>query len=552
VLESSEKMHKKCAYSSDFHAKKPRHITIATNAFTRKPTLRRVYLAVGAIQNFFWLFMSIYWPILHTGSIKFHRWLPLKCCCCYLFYCFSVLTLCMEILTMIQFKQLLGASLLLFALASTAQAALPAADSQNQPLPTLAPLIKKSTPAVVNIAVSATQQMQNPLLNDPYFRRFFNIPGQAQQRKVQSAGSGVIIDAAKGIIVTNNHVVERADEIKVSLHNGLSYTAKLLGTDPQVDIAVLQIEAKNLSSLNLANSDKTEVGDFVVAIGNPFGLNQTVTSGIVSAIGRSGLNMENYENFIQTDASINPGNSGGALINLRGELVGINTAIIAPSGGNVGIGFAIPVNMAMNSVNQILQHGKVTRGQLGIVIQDITDDLAQAFNLPNDNGVLVAQVEKGSAAEKAGLKSGDVILNVNTAAVNSPAELRNKVGMHRIGDKMALSVFRGGKTLNLTAIIGAVNALGGDGGSLEFSTAIAKRLEGAHFSDADGNGVRVTSINPNSAAMMTGLEVGDVIVSANQRSVKSLKELREAINLDKNRLLLQIMRNDMALYLVIR
>lgn len=454
---------------------------------------------------------------------------------------------------MFRLSVLLGASLLMFSLAHGTQAALPVADSQNQPLPTLAPLIKKSTPAVVNIAVSATQQMQNPLLNDPYFRRFFNIPSQPQQRKVQSAGSGVIINASKGIIITNNHVIDRADEIKVSLHNGESYTAKLLGTDPEVDIAVLQIEAKNLKALSLANSDKTEVGDFVVAIGNPFGLNQTVTSGIVSAIGRSGLNMENYENFIQTDASINPGNSGGALINLKGELVGINTAIIAPSGGNVGIGFAIPANMAMNSVNQILQHGKVTRGQLGVIIQDINDDLAQAFNLPNNNGVLISQVEKNSAAEKAGIKSGDIILKAGNSAVNSAAELRNQIGMQRVGDKINLTVYRQGKTLNLTAAIGSTSALGSDStGNLDSNSKIAQRLEGARLSESGGNGVQITAIDPNSPAMMSGLEAGDVIVSANQRSVKTLQDLRTAIAQDKNRLLLQIVRGNMALYLVIR
>lgn len=442
--------------------------------------------------------------------------------------------------------------IILFAcLCLPAMAALPAADSQGQPLPTLAPLIKKTSPAVVNIAVSASVQMQNPLLNDPYFRRFFNIPQQQQQRKVQSAGSGVIIDAAKGIVITNNHVVERADEIKVGLQDGRSLTAKLLGTDPEVDIAVLQIEPQKLTAIPLANSDTIEVGDFVIAIGNPFGLNHSVTQGIVSALGRSGLNMENYENFIQTDASINPGNSGGALINLAGQLIGINTAIIAPSGGNVGIGFAIPVNMAMNSVNQILDHGEVKRGQLGIVIQDVTDDLAQAFNLPGPDGVLVSQVQPGQAGAKAGLKSGDVILKVNNIAVNSSSELRNQIGLRRIGEKVNLTVFRAGKTLSLTAHIGNASQLAVSGKN-DLSGKWAERLEGAKFAESDGQGVRVADIKPGSAAMMSGLERDDVIVSANQRNVKSIEDLRQAINLDPNRLLLQIVRGDMALYLVIR
>lgn len=431
-------------------------------------------------------------------------------------------------------------------------ATLPALDSEGRSLPTLAPLIKKSTPAVVNIATSATQTMNNPLLQDPFFRHFFNVPPQQrqQQRKVQSAGSGVIIDAVKGVVVTNHHVIENADEIKVSLSDGRSFTAKLLGSDPEVDIAVLEIKADNLTDVAIANSDQIEVGDFAIAIGNPFGLNQTVTSGIVSALGRSGLNMEAYENFIQTDASINPGNSGGALINLAGELIGINTAIIAPGGGNVGIGFAIPSNMVKNSIDQILEHGEVKRGQLGIMIQDINADLAEAFGLPSKEGVLISQVQEGSAADKAGLKSGDVVLKLDDKAVNTTAQLRNQVGQHRVGDKINLVIYRDGKKLKITAKVGDnVSKLAN---IFNLNNKIEKQLEGVQLAEIEGVGLRVESVEPASNAMMAGLRQGDVIASANKKTINTVNELRDAIKLDKNRLLLKIFRGKMVFYLVIR
>ncbi len=430
-------------------------------------------------------------------------------------------------------------------------ATLPALDSEGNKLPTLAPLIKQSTPAVVNIATSATQTRNNPLLEDPFFRHFFNIPPQQrqQQRKVQSAGSGVIIDAKEGIVVTNHHVIEHADEIKVGLHDGRSFTAKLLGSDPEVDIAVLQIKADNLTDITIADSDKIEVGDFAIAIGNPFGLNQTVTSGIISALGRSGLNMESYENFIQTDASINPGNSGGALINLAGQLIGINTAIIAPGGGNVGIGFAIPSNMAKNSIGQILEHGEVKRGRLGIIIQDITDDLAEAFDLPSQDGVLVAQVQEDSAAAEAGLESGDVILKVDNKEVNSTSQLRNEIGQRRIGDKVNLSIYRNGKKLKIAAKIDDTSK---SSSLFSFNSKIEKQLEGANLAEIEGVGLRVENVEPGSNAMLSGLRKGDVIASANKQVVNTLDDLRKAIKRDKNRLLLKIFRGNMAFYLVIR
>jgi len=321
-----------------------------------------------------------------------------------------------------------------------AQAVLPGTDAQGRPYPSLAPMLKQVNPAVVNISTYSTREPSyNPLLNDPFFRKFFNIPDQQQpeqqvpSKRQQSAGSGVIVDAGDGIVMTNYHVVRNADEVNVSLVDGRNYEARIVGTDPEPDIAILEIDADDLTEANLADSSLLEVGDFVVAIGNPFGLGQTVTTGIVSALGRSGLGIEGYENFIQTDASINPGNSGGALVNLKGELVGINTAIISPAGGNVGIGFAIPANMAKASMRQIIEYGEVRRGQIGVGIQDITPDLRDAFNLVKGQfGVLVTNVFEGSPAADAGIKSGDIIIEADGKTTSSTAQLRSRIGINEI------------------------------------------------------------------------------------------------------------------------
>lgn len=338
---------------------------------------------------------------------------------------------------------------LVLALAVTAPLAAPAL-AQNrtpvleaQPAPSLAPLVKTVTPAVVNISVVSTMRVEeNPLYRDPFFRRFFNVPDQPQTQQRQAAGSGVIVDAQRGYVMTNNHVVARADKIAVTLKDGRTLNAKLIGTDPGTDIAIVQIPAENLTALPFGDSGQLEVGDYVVAIGNPFGLGQTVTSGIVSALGRSGLRIEGYEDFIQTDASINPGNSGGALVDLRGRLIGINTAIIAPSGGNVGIGFAVPINMARSVFDQIVQYGKVARGRVGVQVQDVTPEIASAIGMKQPTGALVARVEPGSPAAKAGLKQGDVVLEINGAAVRNSADLRNRIGLVRIGDKVDVTYRR--------------------------------------------------------------------------------------------------------------
>ena len=312
------------------------------------------------------------------------------------------------------------ATLMIF-LPSMSWAALPAA-IEGQPLPSLAPVLEEVTPSVVNVYTQTRVRVRSPLLSDPFFRRFFNIPDRPRERVSQSLGSGVIVDAEQGYVLTNNHVIEGADDIAVTLKDGRSMDATLIGTDPETDLAVIRIPAEGLRELPLADSEHLQVGDFVVAVGNPFGLGQTVTSGIVSALGRAGLRGLEFQNFIQTDASINPGNSGGALINLRGELIGINSAIFTPSGGNVGIGFAIPSSMARYVMSQLVEFGEVRRGTLGLVVQDLSGDLAGAFGVSNGQGVLVAEVLEGSAADEAGLQPGDVIMTCLLYTSPSPRD----------------------------------------------------------------------------------------------------------------------------------
>ena len=346
------------------------------------------------------------------------------------------------------FKRLLPAAVLAISLSAVTPLPLLAASPIIGPdgqIPTLAPLLKDVTPAVVNIAVKGHVTVENPLLQDPFFRRFFDIPEGPIQREVQAAGSGVIVDGEEGYVLTNNHVIEHADEIVVTLKDKRQLDAKLVGTDPDTDIAVLQVDASNLVALPIGDSDRLEVGDFVLAIGNPFGLGQTVTSGIVSALGRSGLGIESYENFIQTDASINPGNSGGALIDLRGELIGINTAIVGPTGGNVGIGFAVPINMAKGIMEQLIAHGEVQRGRLGVQVQDLTPDIAEALRLKANGGAVIARVEADSPARRAGLRPGDVVVAIDGVPVESSADLRNRIGLTPIGETVHLTILREGE-----------------------------------------------------------------------------------------------------------
>ncbi len=406
-------------------------------------------------------------------------------------------------------------------------AAMPPAMSESG-LPTLAPMIRKVSPAVVNIATRGTireRGTQNPLLDDPFFRRFFDVPPDTgpRSRPFQSAGSGVIFDAHSGYIVTNAHVVENASEITVTLQDGRDLKAEIIGSDAPSDVAVLKVKPDGLTQISLGDSAKAEVGDFVVAIGNPFGLQHTVTSGIISGLSRSGINPDGYEDFIQTDASINPGNSGGALVNLRGELIGINTAILSRSGGNIGIGFAIPVNMARNVMEQLIRYGSVKRGQLGVSMYTVTPDIAHSLGLPSVVGALVSQVVEGSPAEHAGVRAGDVITSVNGQPVKSNSELRNTIGLLRVGDKVEIGLLRDGKPLRVTAVIADTTPelTGGP-------ASIHKSFEGAVLADAaDAGGALVRSVEPGSAAAQAGLRADDVIVGANRGRVNSVRDLRE-------------------------
>jgi Do/DeqQ family serine protease len=411
----------------------------------------------------------------------------------------------------------------LSAWAAVASAQLPAQVGQT-PVPSLAPMLKRVTPAIVNIATKGTVQQENPLLNDPFFRRFFDVPNVPRERSFQSAGSGVIVDAKNGYIITNAHVIENANEITVTLLDNRSLTAKVIGKDEGSDVAVLQVKAANLAEIPIADSDKAEVGDFVVAIGNPFGLGHTVTSGIISALGRSGINPEGYEDFIQTDASINPGNSGGALVDLNGALVGINSAILSRSGGNIGIGFAIPSNMMKTVMGQLVKYGEVKRGVLGVNIQTLTPDIAQSMELENTQGALVSQVIEGSAAEKAGLQAGDVVTAINGRPVKDAAGLRNTIGLLSVGDRVDISLLRDGKPRRVTAVIA------------ERDTAAEARannthsgLEGAELTDAaSGAGVLIRSVAEGSPAAQRGLRANDVIVGVGRTRVASLDEFNRA------------------------
>ncbi len=430
-------------------------------------------------------------------------------------------------------------------------AALPVTDGDGRELPSLAPMLKRVNPAVVNIATFSRQQIYNPLLNDPFFRRFFDIPDTRRQqprKRQRSAGSGVIVDAANGTVMTNYHVIKDADEVQVALIDGRAFEAEVLGTDPELDIAILKIAADNLAEVPMADSAQLEVGDFSVAIGNPFGLGQTVTTGVVSALGRSGLGIEGYENFIQTDASINPGNSGGALVNLRGELIGINTAIISPAGGNVGIGFAIPINMARASMEQILVAGEVRRGQIGVNVQDITPDLRQAFTLPaGQQGVLVTGVLEGGPADKAGIKPGDIIVTIRGENTKSASQLRSQIGSVPIGKTFDIALLRDKKRKRVRVEVQDPTELAAASGEVH-PLLRGARLENASAPDA----VAVVDLRPNSPAIYSGLRVGDIIFGANQVRVYNIRDLAKIAKQDRSQILLHINRNGNSFYLVVR
>jgi serine protease Do/serine protease DegQ len=434
---------------------------------------------------------------------------------------------------------------LLLGLAGYAVAALPSQVS-GQPVMSLAPIVESASPAVVNIRVRQTISTRSPFADDT-MRRFFGLPDGVGSRRVQSAGSGVIVDASKGYILTNHHVVENADEILITLLDGELLAAEVIGSDAETDIALLKVDAVNLTDMPIGDSEELRVGDFVIAIGNPFGLGHTVTSGIVSALGRTGIGA-GLEDFIQTDASINPGNSGGALVNMRGELVGINSAIISRSGGNVGIGFAVPTEIAGSIMNQILDFGEVRRGLLGVTTSPIDAAAAEALNAPVDAGALITEIIPDSAAEKAGLQVEDIIIEVNHKKIGDARELRNAIGFLSAGDEVDIRYVRDGESRQATAELGervTTNIAGGD---------IHRGLNGAEFRSttaSSARGVEVSRVAEGSAAAQRGLRIGDVITNVNRRQVQSISELIEVAS-ENQILFLSVRRGDRQLMLQIR
>jgi Do/DeqQ family serine protease len=443
-------------------------------------------------------------------------------------------------------------ALLLLAASGAASSQLPALVG-GQRLPSLAPMLADVTPAVVNIAVEVRTPEANPMFADPFFRRFFDLPEHPQQEE-QAAGSGVIVDAARGIVVTNHHVVKDAERIMVGLKDHRVLKAEVVGVDPGTDIAVLRIPPGRLKAIKWGDSEALNVGDFVVAIGNPFGLGQTVTSGIVSALGRTGLNMEGYEEFIQTDASINPGNSGGALVNLAGELVGINTAIIGPSGGNVGIGFAVPAHMVRAVLDQILRFGEVRRGRVGVSTQDLTPEQATQLGMKATEGAVIVEIEPGSEAARAGLRPHDVILAVNGHQVRSSSELRNRVGLIPVGEEIELEIVRDGRPMRVRARVGE---------PYKVTTVTGKtvpQLAGARVSNVEQGmpmyghveGAVVTAVEQGSAAFRNGLRTGDIVFGVNRVRVRSVQELLDAMRRAEGPVRLSLVRGEYRITLVVR
>ena len=425
-------------------------------------------------------------------------------------------------------------------------------------MPSLAQLVKASGPAVVHIATrgEVEQVPMHPFFDNPFFERFFGERERppSRPRQSRSIASGVVVDAEQGYLLTNQHVVDAADEIIVTLTDGRKFEAELVGADPETDVALLRVEPDSLTALPLADSDDLQVGDYVVAIGNPFGLGQTVTAGIVSAVGRSNLGIEDYENFIQTDAAINVGNSGGALINLEGELVGINTAIFGGRGGNIGIGFAIPINMVRRIMDQLLTHGEIQRGRIGVQIQDLTPDLAAALGTTRQRGAVVAQVLPGTPADAAGIRVGDVVVEMNGQPVDGSADLRNMVGLLRVGDAVHLTIVRDGEAVQVNLAVGESGEVAIGAGSRIPS------LEGVVFGPLTPpsplygkvEGVLVVEVEPQTPAWNAGLRAGDVVIEVNRREVKEPDDILRAVEEAGMPILLNVRRRDGALFLLIR
>ncbi|MGX4997991.1 serine endoprotease DegQ [Enterobacter hormaechei] len=429
-------------------------------------------------------------------------------------------------------------------------AALPSQVPGQEAIPSLAPMLEKVLPAVVSVQVEGTARQSQRIPEE--LKKYFGEDAPDQQAQpFEGLGSGVIIDAAKGYILTNNHVISQADKISVQLNDGREFDAKLIGGDDQSDIALLQVQnPSNLTQIAIADSDKLRVGDFAVAVGNPFGLGQTATSGIVSALGRSGLNLEGLENFIQTDASINRGNSGGALLNLNGELIGINTAILAPGGGSIGIGFAIPSNMAKTLSQQLIQFGEVKRGLLGIKGMEMSADIANAFKLNVQRGAFVSEVLPNSGSAKAGVKSGDVIVSLNDKPLSSFAELRSRIATTEPGAKVKLGLIREGKPLTVEVTLDKSTS------SSASAEQISPALQGATLSDGQlkngTKGISVTTVEKSSPAAQAGLHQDDVIVGVNRTRVQSIAEMRKVLESKPAVIALQIIRGNDTLYILLR
>jgi serine protease Do/serine protease DegQ len=440
----------------------------------------------------------------------------------------------------------------LTAVLAVAALAFSAAVPAHMALPSFAPVIKRASPAVVNIAVRGTVAApRNPFFEDPGFRRFFGLPPDAQQREreFRSAGSGVIVDAKNGYIVTNAHVVKNASEITITLEDDVEHKAEVVGTDERSDVAVLRVKDTTLpAEIRLADSSRVQVGDFVIAIGNPFGLQHTVTSGIVSALGRKGISRDGVEDVIQTDAAINPGNSGGALVGLDGDLVGINSVILSQSGGNIGIGFAIPANLVRSIMEQLIETGQVNRGQLGVMTLSLTPDFRKSLGLAeNAQGALVSQVTEGSAAARAGIEPGDVITSVRGDQIRSNAELRNTIGMLKVGETVEIGLLREGKARTVTAVLR-------EAAQISDASAIHPALAGAELvevSEDSAGGIRVREVAPGSPAAQSGLLADDRIIGINRQRISSLAELREATK-GQSSMLVQLRRGNQVLLLPLR
>ena len=425
-------------------------------------------------------------------------------------------------------------------------------------VPSLAPMLENVTPAVVNIYTISETEETTQQIDDPFLRKFFNIPGQQKSKKKNRAGlgSGVIINSKKGYIITNNHVIAKAKDIKVKLQDGREFKATLVGSDPASDVAVIKISPDKLHAIKFSDSDKLRVGDFVVAIGNPFGIGQTVTSGIVSALGRSGLGIEAYENFIQTDASINPGNSGGALVNLKGELIGINTAIIGSRGGSgsVGIGLAIPVNMALDITKQLIEYGKVRRGYLGVSAQDLTNDLSKAFGIKTNKGAIITQVLKDSPADLAGISIGDVVIKINNENVQNASAMRNKIGLLKLNSIITMEINRKGKIITTEVQITEPKISKND------SIKINSRLQGIIFSEilenmpeyGKINGIKITKMRKDSVAFSAGIRPNDIILSINNIPVQKIQDLEIVAGKNDSEIVVHVQRKNRTAFILLK